>query len=489
MNQVLWSDSFCQQSYLPCIKSFGLTVSVSRVTFHVSSPLVWQFLSAVTFHESSPLVWQFLSAELPSINQVLWSDSFCQQSYLPWIKSFGLTVSVSWATFHESSPFVWQFLSAELPSMNQQVLWSDSVCQLSYLPWINKSFGLIVSVSWVTFHESSPLVWQFLSAELPSMYQVLLSDSFCSYHVSSPLVWQFLQQLPSMNQVLLSDSFCQLSYLPWIKSFGLTVSVSRVTFHESSPLVWQCLSAEYLLVWQCLSAELPSMYQVLWSDSVCQLSYLPWIKSFGLTVSVSWATFHESSPLVWQCLSAELPSMNQVLWSDSELCQLSYLPCHQVKSFGLTVSVSWATFHESSPLVWQCLSAETFHESSPLVWQCLSAELPSMNQVLWSDSVCQLSYLPWIKSFGLSVSELPSMSAELSYLPWIKSFGLTVSVSWATFHDQVLWSLSAELPSMNQVLWSDSVCQLSYLPWINKSFGLIVSVSWATFHESSPLVW
>ena len=259
------------------------------------------------------------------------------------------------------------------------------------------------------------------------MNQVLWSDSVC--------------QLSDQ-----SDSFCQLSYLPCMY-FGLTVSVSWATFHESSPLVWQFLSA-----------ELPSMNQVLWSDSVCQLSYLPWIKYFGLTVSVSWVC-----TLVWQCLSAELPSMYQVLWSDS-VCQLSYLTFHE-SSPGLTVSVSWATFHVCT-LVWQCVSWVTFHESSPLVWQCLSAELPSMNQVLvcqclsaelpsmnqvlWSDSVCQLSYLPWIKS--------------------------------------LVWQfLSAELPSMNQVLWSDSVCQLSYLPWI-KSFGLTVSVSWATFHESSPLV-
>ena len=35
------------------------------------------------------------------------------------------------------------------------------------------------------------------------------------------------------------------------------------------------------------SAELPSMYQVLWAASVCQLSYLPCINYFGLPVSVS----------------------------------------------------------------------------------------------------------------------------------------------------------------------------------------------------------
>ena len=225
---------------------------------------------------------------------------------------------------------------------------------------------------------------------------------------------------------------------------------SWVTFHVSSPLVCQCLSAEW-----------PSMYQVLWSASVCQPSHLPCIKYCGL--------------------SAESPSMYQVLWSAS-VCQLSYLPC--IKYCGLPVSVSWATFHVSSTLV----------------WQFLSAELPSMYQVLWSASVCQLSYLPCIKYCGLP-AEVPSMNqvlwsdsfCQLSYLPWIKSFGLTVSVSWATFHvsSPLVWQfLSAELPSMNQVLLSDSFCQLSYLPWINKSFGLTVSVSWATFHEStSPLVW
>ena len=34
-------------------------------------------------------------------------------------------------------------------------------------------------------------------------------------------------------------------------------------------------------------AEVPSMYQVLWSASVCQLRYLPCIKYCGLPVSVS----------------------------------------------------------------------------------------------------------------------------------------------------------------------------------------------------------
>ena len=79
------------------------------------------------------------------------------------------------------------------------------------------------------------------------------------------------------------------------------------------------------------------MYQVLWSASVCQLSYLPCIKYCGLPVSVSGVTFHVSSTVVCQCLSAEVPSMYQVLWSAS-VCQLRYLPC--IKYCGLPVSVS-----------------------------------------------------------------------------------------------------------------------------------------------------
>ena len=112
--------------------------------------------------------------------QVLWSASFCQLSYLPCIKYFGLPVSVSWVTFHVSSTLVCQFLSAEVPSM-YQVLWSASFCQLSYLPCI-KYFGLPASFSWVTFHVSVTLVCQFLSAELPSMYQVLWPASSCQLH-------------------------------------------------------------------------------------------------------------------------------------------------------------------------------------------------------------------------------------------------------------------------------------------------------------------
>ena len=209
-----------------------------------------------------------------------------------------------------------QVNSPESSSM-YQVLWSASVCQLSHLPCM-KYFGLPVSVSWATFH-------------VPSTLGLPVSVSWVTFHVPSTLVCQCLSaELPSMYQVLWSASVCQLSYLPCIKYFGLPVSVSWVTFHVPSTLVCQCLSAElpsmYQVLWSASVCQLslPSMYQVLWSASGCQLSHLPCIKYFGLPVSVSWVTFHVSSTLVCQCLSAEVPSMYQVLWC-ANFCQLPSL--------------------------------------------------------------------------------------------------------------------------------------------------------------------
>ena len=151
MYQVLWSASFCQLSHLPCIKYFGLPVSVSWVTFHVSSTLVCQFLSA-----ELPLVCQFLSAELSSKYQVLWSASFCQLSYLPCIKYFGLPVPVSCPSLKKRHRRRQSSFGIGLKGM-----WISSVS-------LDRLVGLVVKVSASRAEDpgfESRLRWDFFEVE------------------------------------------------------------------------------------------------------------------------------------------------------------------------------------------------------------------------------------------------------------------------------------------------------------------------------------
>ena len=211
MYQTVWSAEFCQSpSYPPCVKQFGLPVSVSHpVTLHVSNSLVCRVLSVT---------------QLPSMCQTVWSAEFCQSpSYPPCIKQFGLPVSVSHpVTLHVSSSLVCQCLSVtQLPSMCQTV-WSASVCQSPSYPPCVKQFGLPVSVSHpVTLHVSNSLVCQCLSVtQLPSMCQTVWSASVCQSPSYPPCVKQFW-----------SASVCQSpSYPPCVKQFGLPVSVSHPVY-------------------------------------------------------------------------------------------------------------------------------------------------------------------------------------------------------------------------------------------------------------------
>ena len=183
------------------------------------------------------------------------------------------------------------------------------------------------------------------SAALPSLYQAVWSASACTFLVSSSLV--------SVCTFLVSSSLvCQCLYLPCTKQFG------------------QCLYLPCIKQFG-LPVSIPSLYQAVWSASVC--------------------TFLVPSSLVCQCLY--LPCIKQCV-----VCQCLYLPCIKqcglylpcIKQFGLSVCVP-----VSVPSLYQAVwsaSVCTFLVSSSLVCQC----------------VCQCLYLPCIKQFGLQVS-VPSL--------------------------------------------------------------------------------
>ena len=152
-------------------------------------------------------------------------------------------------------------------------------------------------------------------------------------------------------------------YLPYIKQFGLPVSVccAVYTFLISSSLICQFLSVAQFI---------PSLYQAVWSASFCLLPslYLPYIKQFGLPVSVCCAvyTFLISSSLVCQFLSVaqfmQTTTKRVFLWYRSQRC--AHLLCRFRMMFTCTKHVEKISYHDWLPVSVSCQDYTNDHRVS-----------------------------------------------------------------------------------------------------------------------------